>query len=278
MDYIYTHSISYYIGNNRINNIYSAIDHLHNYKLSIHQTDTDKVLLIICCIYDEINDNIKYELNNLKNKKTNKVDIEVIFRWNSGGTVQTMSKTLDYLLDKNISTKYIGVWEDDSIFKNNLILDDVQNGLNRDNIIVGCHVPEGRPDILHMNGIKIFKKEYLNKRQKDQHCPWCKNKHIYLNEKLNEDPNKLIDDSLIKWIDGAVYITTIQNLLKIKQKLQKFTLAPEDHKYTHIEHGINYGEVGFPTRLNINGFKFYGLLYDDFYKHLSTNSVGDKSI
>ena len=171
-----------------------------------------------------------------------------------------MSKTLDYLLDKNISTKYIGVWEDDSIFKNNLILDDVQNGLNRDNIIVGCHVPEGRPDILHMNGIKIFKKEYLNKRPKDQHCPWCKNKHIYLNEKLNEDPNKLIDDSLIKWIDGAVYITTIENLLKIKQKLQKFTLAPEDHKYTHIQHGINYGEVGFPTRLNIHGFNFYGLL------------------
>ena len=273
-EYLYTHCISYYIGNNRINNLTECLKYLNTIPLCKNQNNNDKILYVIYCIYDELNDNIINQYNNYKNLYTEKVDIEILYRWNSGGTIKTMSKLLDYIIENKIITKYIGIWEDDSIFKNEYLLDKVQEYLDCDNIIVGCHVLEDRIDIKYVNGTKEFKTEWCNRLQSWRQCPWCKEKHIYLNNK-NEN---LIDDKLIKWIDGAVYLTTLDNLLKIKEKLVKFTLAPENEKYTHIEHGINYGEVGFPTRLHINNFNFIGLPYNDNFKHLNTNSIGNKSI
>ena len=272
MNYLYTHSISYYVGNNRIDNIFYAIKQLNSYRLSQTQSINDKILIIICCIYDDLTDNIKREFENFKNLNTDRVDIAVIYRWNTGGTTQTISYSLDYIIDNNINTLYIGIWEDDSIFKNIYILDIVKEYLDKGNIIVGCHVTEyERPEFLHINGTKeISKRFYRSKHQP----PWCRRKHIYFNDLSDE----LIDDSLIKWIDGALYISTIENLIIIKKKLIKFTLAPENIRYTHIEQGINYGEVGFPTRLHINEFKFYGLLYDSAFKHLNINSIGNKTI
>ena len=273
-EYLYTHCISYYIGNDRINNLTECLKYLNTIPLCKNQNNNDKILYVIYCIYDELNDNIINQYNNYKNLYTEKVDIEILYRWNSGGTIQTMSKLLDYIIENKIITKYIGIWEDDSIFKNIYLLDKVQEYLDYDNIIVGCHVLEHRPDIEYINGTKIFKREWCNKLQSWRQCPWCKEKHIYVN---NNNEN-LIDDKLIKWIDGALYLTTLDNLLKIKEKLVKFTLAPEDENYKHIEHGINYGEVGFPTRLHLNGFKFIGLSYDEHFKHLNENTIGTKTI
>ena len=273
-EYLYIHCISYYIGNNRTNNLTECLKYLNTIPLCKNQNNDDKILYVIYCIYDELNNDITNHYNNYKKLCTEKVDIEILYRWNSGGTIQTMSKLLDYIIQNKITTKYIGIWEDDSFFKSFFILDEIKKHLDNDNIIVGCQVLEDRCDILYINGTKIFKPEWCNKLQSWRQCPWCKEKHIYLN---NNNEN-LIDDKLIKWIDGALYLTTLDNLLKIKEKLIKFTLAPEDEKYTHIEHGINYGEVGFPTRLYINGFNFIGLSYNDYFKHLNTNSIGDKGI
>ena len=133
-------------------------------------------------------------------------------------------------------------------------------------------VYEGREDINYDNNTKQFNLEYHNRRSKNQLCPWIRNKHIYI-DNSNED---LVDDKYIKWTDGALYITTRANLKTIKDKLIKFTLCPETKKYIHIETGINYGEVGFPTRLHINGFKFIGLKHDEYYQYLNQNSIGNK--
>ena len=274
VSYLYTHCISYYIGNNRDDNLNECLKYLNTIPLYKNQNKNDKILYIIYCIYDEFNDDIVNYYNTFKNLSTETVDIEILYRWNTGGTTQTMFKLLEYMLENKIKTKYIGIWEDDSIFKNNYLLDKVEEFLDNDNIIVGCQVYENRQDIEYINGTKVFKSEWCNKLQTWRKCPWCKEKHIYLN---NSNEN-LIDDKLIKWIDGALYLTTLENLLKIKEKIIKFTLAPENDRYSHIEHGINYGEVGFPTRLHLNGFNFIGLPYNDNFKHLNTNSTGYKYI
>ena len=103
--------------------------------------------------------------------------------------------------------------------------------------------------------------------------PFIKKKYIYIDK---SDDEELIDDSLYIWCEDP-YITTIDNLRKIESKLKKFTLCPENQKYLHIESGINYGEVGFPTRLALNNFKFYGLPRDEHFIFLDQNTIGNKN-
>ena len=269
----YTHVISYYYGNNRINNLSTTINYLNNYKLH-NNIKKETILVIICCIYDNENDlyEIKKEIDHLLNLKNDKISINIIYRWNTGGTIKTMEIAYEYINMNNIDTEYIGIFEDDSFFKKEYILDEVKSNIDNGNIIVGCLVNEDRPDINYDNNTKQFKLEYHNRRPKNQVCPWIKYKHIFINN-YNEE---LIDDKYIKWIDGALYITTLSNLKTIKEKLIKLTLCPETDKYTHLEAGINYGEVGFPTRLHINGFKFIGLKHDEYYQYLDQNTIGNK--
>jgi len=269
----YTHVISYYYGNYRINNLSTTINYLNNYKLHDNSIN-ESILVIICCIYDNENDlpAIKKEIDELLKLKNEKISINIIYRWNTGGTIKTMDTAYEYIMKNNINTEYIGVFEDDSFLKKEFILDEIKKHIDNDNIIVGSLVYENRQDINYDNNTKQFKLEYHNRRPKTQLCPWIKNKHIFINNSNEE----LIDDKYIKWIDGALYITTLKNLKTIKDKLINFTLCPETDKYTHIESGINYGEVGFPTRLHINGFKFMGLKHDEYYQYLDQNTIGNK--
>lgn len=283
MNYYYIHTISYFVGNNRLDNIKYCIDNLNKIQYSKYNNGSEKILFIICCIYDELTDNIKNTFDNFKTLKKEFLDIEIIYRWNSGGTIKTMETALDFVIKNNISSNYFGVFEDDSFYNlsNHFIFDTVDIYLKKNIDIVGCLVWEGRPDILYKNGFKCFKQEWCNKRPKDQLVPWIKFKHVYLNSNCDD----LVDDNIIKWIDGALYITTIDNLKKIKKKLVKFTLFPENERYRHLDSGINCGEVGFPTRLSINGFTFFGLQYLDYnssensyFQYLNINTVGIKNI
>ena len=66
----------------------------------------------------------------------------------------------------------------------------------------------------------------------------------------------------------------------------KLTLFPENERHRHLDSGINCGEVGFPTRLSINGFTFFGLQHPEhegeplikniYFKYLNMNTVGIK--
>ena len=286
MHYYYIHTISYYVNNNRLDNITYCIKNLNKIKYSKTNNSNQKILFIISCIYDELTENIKNTFDKFETFNTELLDIKVIYRMNTGGTIKTMENTLNYVTENNITSNYFGVFEDDSFYNldNHFIFDSVDKHLNNNIDIVGCQVWESRPDIIHKNGYKYFKKEWCNKRPINQFVPWIKEKHIY----INSDSDKLVDDNIIKWIDGALYITTIDKLKIIKKKLIKLTLAPENKKYTHCEHGCNYGEVGFPTRLSINGFTFFGLQHPDsncipnikniYFQYLNLNSIGNKTI
>lgn len=273
--YKYVHAISYYCGNERQGNLKDALQRLKTHKLtSIDDLIHRPSLMLVCCIYDELTDSIKEKMQQICDLQNNTVHVKVIYRWNTGGTIQTMSDTYDCLINNNIKTSYIGVWEDDSIFKpgNIPLLDVVQHYLDEGYIYVGCLEYEDRQDITYTGNTKQFKKEWCNKRPSHQPCPWSKHCQIY----RGSDSNVLIDDTLYKWTDGAVYITNMINLTKIKHTLIDFTLYPSERKHTHIESGINCGEVGFGTRLHINGLKMFGLPYNLYYEHLELKSIGNK--
>jgi len=286
MNYYYIHTISYYVGNSRLLNIKYCIDNLNKIKYAKTNNGNEKKLFIICCIYDELTEDIKNTFDKFEKLKNDLLDIKVIYRWNTGGTIKTMETALNYVTENNITSNYFGIFEDDTMYnlENHFIFDTVDKHFDNGIDIVGCQVWECRPDILHINGYKCFKKEWCNRRPNNQLVPWIKKKHLY----FNNNSDDLVDDNIIKWIDGALYITTIDKLKEIKKKLVKLTLAPENKKYTHCEHGCNYGEVGFPTRLSINEFYFFGLQHPDcncipniknkYFQYLNINSIGTKTI
>ena len=65
MHYYYVHTISYYVNNNRLDNITYCIENLNKIKYS-KINHNKKILFIITCIYDELTENIKNTLINLK--------------------------------------------------------------------------------------------------------------------------------------------------------------------------------------------------------------------
>lgn len=266
-NFFYTHCISYYHGNNRPNNIVSAFNKLNTYKLSKKQVLSDKILFIVYILYDDLNYKINEIYKPYKLLENEKITILFLYRYNTGGTIQTMNYVYEYLINNNINSNFISIFEDDAIFKNEYMLDTVSDYLNNGYILTGpLFTKENR------FGVKKFKHPY--KFRANSIVPFCRKYHIY----ENDNSKGLIHDSLYEWVDGCGYFTTFDNLKKIKNKLNKFTLAPQDIRYTHCEHGINFGEVGFCLRLKLNGFKFIGLPASLFYEQLEQNSIGDKTI
>ena len=242
-EYYYIHCISFYLGNNRLKNIQHCINNLNKIKYSKNLESNNKILFIINCIYDNLSSYDKEIFEKYKLQKTNILDIEILYRWNSGGTIRSMEESLKYILKNNIKSKYIGIFEDDSFFNKDYIFDEVEHNLKLGYDIIGCHVYEkNRKDITHKNGYKI-----LNENSKFTSCssskpiiPCLKLKHVYLDNYSDE----LLDKKYYKWIDGAVYLTTINKLIQIKNKLKKLTLAPYE-KYKHIEQELIMEKLDF---------------------------------
>ena len=77
-----------------------------------------------------------------------------------------------------------------------------------------------------------------------------------------------------RWTDGGLYFLKFSSLQEIENRIGKFTKAKEPFNY--YDHGITYGETGFPTSLTGAGFKFraheYMLLQKD-RRWISLSSV-----
>jgi hypothetical protein len=255
--YYYIHIISYFTGSNRIENLHHHINSIKNKKLSSTKSKQNR-LVIVNIRYnteDEIGSNRFEILRFLEDINTT---VKIVYSFNTGGTVKSLWDVYNYCLNEHIVSEYIGCWEDDYCFYEDLWLDKFSSLLQHDNIFVGSLWVE--PQFKVENNTKGFKKPINDKRQ----VPWIREKHV---SKEPENPDKLLDYELVKWCEDP-YITTFEKLERIKEKLDVFILSPENEIYKHDEHGINYGEVGFCTRLNINGFKFEGIPKDKIIKNL----------
>jgi hypothetical protein len=69
------------------------------------------------------------------------------------------------------------------------------------------------------------------------------------------------------WIDGGFYFSNIEKLTGIKKKIGIFHKGDPSKKYDNLRDGISLGEVGFPTLLYHNGFRFSQLNRSDYFTH-----------
>lgn len=245
--YFYAHCICYWIGSRRLNNI-----NIHIRKLEALSKNLNKrVLFVINQRLDDMNKKV-----DMSKYTSDSIDIIITYSKNTGGTVKSLHDCFKHLENEKITYDYIGCWEDDSLFKYDDFIERASELLKQDYIFVGSlwsNAYDLKKDLKDKCGIKP-----IGKLAGNRIVPWLKHKHIYHNTP-DDTKEKKLDEDLYRWCEDP-YITTYDNLKKIEMKLQScFTLAPESERYNHREHGINYGEVGFPTRLHINGFKFIGL-------------------
>ena len=122
--------------------------------------------------------------------------------------------------------------------------------LNKEYIFIGMIQPHIATNRIRKPGYKV--------------CDWGKGikfKHLkgsYTNKQL-------------RWVDGGMYFMRYETLKKMEDLYGCFTRASQNEKYQHRKHGIEYGEIEFPTRLHVLGFKFKGLTNNYELLRISTH-------
>lgn len=255
-NYFYVHGVSYWPGNERESNLIEHINTIKTLPLSRSQ-GLRKNLIILIIMMDAINEAPIPTIEHLNKLKNETNDIKILYFFNSGGTVRALSHVHKYLTTNNIETKYVSVWEDDACPHLKYFLDEASLYLSNGYCFVGSlYKPERYCKFIDATGKELAGKKTLDDPHNKRNVPYVPG---FKNEEMFwcEDP----------------YITTIEKLNLIKETIGEFTTAPPDEPYHYFNHGINQGEVGFPTRLYNKGLDFYGLPKDELIKLLNTRTV-----
>lgn len=231
--YHYIHNICYYIGNNRFDLILNHITELKKIN--------KKVLVCVSIMCDDLKvDKTKYE--QIKKQKTLNIDINTFYWKNTGGTVASMWFLWKELEKQNITSDYFATWEADIVPKNKKWFDICKQSLNDGNIYVGMLTKSGYPFVKYND--EFVKKGY-------KYFP-------FYSKKIKIPSQKFYSYKQMHWTDGGFYFMKFDSLKIIENKIGCFTKANLNEKYDHTIHGIELGEVGFPTELWLNNFKFKG--------------------
>ena len=221
--YDYIHNICYYVGNQRKETILKHITRLKEYNHSSSKSVL-KILMVVSIMSDneETTNKIIEYINTLD---SGNIEIKILSFRNSGGTVAAMWKSWnDFLKNANIFSQYICTWEDDIIFKQEYWLDDVLG--------------------------KMYSNDYdyigMITKSSDGH----NSKYWSMGYKQTNRGT---------WTDGGMYFTKYEKLKEFENKIGVFTKANLSEVYHKGIHGIDFGEVGFPTELYNNEFTFFGL-------------------
>jgi hypothetical protein len=226
------YSICYYYGKNKISNL---INHFNSF-LKINTKEKQFILVNMVDSHDinYIND-VESNLSNfIKNYNTD-INFKILSSFNWGGTILGLWLTYNYskLYD---STTYVAHFEEDFGPYNDKWLEDSISLLSDEIIYVGENT----------NGV-------LKSNDDDGRLSG----RVYANSIRLGNPEV--------WTDGGYYFSTIEKLRLIDNKIGIFHKGNSNTKYTNKTDGIDYGEVGFPTLLYHNKFKFTSLHRDKYF-------------
>jgi len=225
------YGICYYYGKNKLSNI---IKHLQVFN-KIKQKN--KKFWIVFTIDEK--DPKKRENICKKFIIDNNLDVNFLHDYNWGGTIAALHLLFQHL--KKHKDSYIAFFEEDFTATNNDWLQDAIKYLPG-----YYYVGEGtiqsidNPDLCQ---IKVCDSRYMIR---------YKFIKLYQNE---------------AWTDGGFYFSTISNLKKINEKIGIFHKGDQNTKYTNGNDGIDMGEIGFPSSLFNNNFKFTGLFRNKYFFH-----------
>ena len=238
------YSICYYYGKNNNSNL---INHLNSF-LKINSDEKEFVLVNMVDSHDtDYFNKIEDKLSNIILHYDNSIKFKIISSFNWGGTIVALWLTYNYgkIYDDNT---YVAQFEEDFYAINDKWLEDSKKLLNSTEsnyIYIGEHIPPANLQLIQ-NNIKLTpKKEFtdiINKYCNSSYTNCC-------------------------WTDGGFYFSTIQNLKLIETKIGIFHKGTSKEKYNHYIDGIVLGEVGFPTILYNNNFKFIGLYRHNYFIH-----------
>jgi len=268
--YHYIHNVCYWHGNDRAQNL---LEHAKAIK-SLEPSGIKNLFIVSHMVdnQDQIGDGLVHKV--LEQRGSN-LDVCIWPQYNSGGTVRSMWTVHKELQKHKISSKYFGTWEDDYIFSSNLFLNEVEIYLQRGYLFVGALWTEplitqagefgydgasGHSyDDMVKKGYKYLPPPGPNP---NRHVPWLN----CISPSIKEEDYRWCEDP---------YVMHFENLNKLESLIGEFTLANPNEKYEHALHGINHGEVGFPTRIHLAGGKFFGLKFNDHYQLLEGRSLID---
>lgn len=238
--YEYVHNICYWTGNNRKEIL---LKHIH-----VLEKLNKPILCIISLMCDNTENINDYKFLISENKN---IDIKILPLKNTGGTVSAMYFVWKYLEKNNINCKYFATWEDDIIPKH----------INWYNMCISKLIEYTYVGMLTKSNYPVEK--YNDKFWKlgYKFIPKEKEKYIVI------PSQKYFKYHQMKWTDGGFYFLKFESLKIIETKIGKFTKANVNERYNHTTHGIELGEVGFPTTLSLNGFNFFGFPSDRSWEH-----------
>lgn len=170
---------------------------------------------------------VEEELVEYCKKKIEKYIIHVIVYYNWGGTIAALWMCYNYLKNK-AKEGYISHFEEDFGPINNKWLSDSISLLGSDNYIYIGESNIGR----------------IKQSDDDER----------LSHFIYENATRLGSPEV--WTDGGYYFSTMNNLKLIDEKIGCFHKGDQNTKYINLVDGIDIGEVGFPTLLYHNDFKF----------------------
>ena len=226
------YSICYYYGKNKMSNL---INHLNSFlKINTKEKQFVLVNMVDSRYINYIND-VENNLSNFIKNYNNDINFKILSSFNWGGTILGLWLTYNYgkIYDSNT---YVAHFEEDFGPHNNKWLEDSMSLLTDKIIYVGENT----------NG--IIKSNNDDGRLTGK---------VYANSIRLGNPEV--------WTDGGYYFSTIEKLRLIDNKIGIFHKGNSNTKYTNKTDGIDYGEVGFPTLLYHNNFKFTSLHRDKYF-------------
>ena len=235
MDFVY--GFCFYYGYFKNKNLIRHIDIFNTLKNNIFR-DSNWICIINVMI-DEHHEIKRGELIN-KMRVDYNISNEIIIthNFNSSGTIGGLDDTFSYLSNHNMNNFYILYFEEDFYAINMEFLKESIIQLQDDITYVG-----------EITYDKLSIKQTTNRGN-----ALLKTSHSY-----NSD--------LEVWTDGGYYFTTFERLNVVKNTIGNFHCGDKSTKYNHQIDGIDYGEVGFPTRLFHNNFKFIALPRQLYFRH-----------
>lgn len=271
-DYYYIHHVCHYFGSTNVKKECLQVHAYQCQKMSKLyfarenvQDENQDILIIYSVMLDDTSviPNIYDDLKRFEGMyqgedgKTRKVDVAIAYWFNWGGTIGSMWLTWNFFLKRNnIRSKYICTFEDDHVFRfpSKWILEPIKM-LEDDLIYVGM-----LPYCKIRNWNKLYKEVGYNYVVKE---------HIKQKNNLGYISEKYYKQKDMKWTAGGVYFMPFENLSKIEQTFgTRFIDKPYNCRYNRKDDGLLLGEVGFPTKLSLNGFKFKGI----YTKHADNRS------
>jgi len=220
------YSICYYYGKNKTSNL---INHLNVFN-KIENDNKEFILVNMVDSHDHSYFNkIEEELSNYIVNHNNTIKFKIISSFNWGGTIVALWLTYNYC-KKYSDECYIAQFEEDfGPYNNDWLKDSIE--LLKDNII---YVGE------NTNG--LLKSDDDDSR---------------LSGMIYRDSIRFGNPEV--WTDGGYYFSNMRNLKMIDDKIGIFHKGDQNTKYINKIDGIDYGEVGFPTQLYHNNFRFTSL-------------------